>query len=96
MPDMCKHLGECRLPPTCTSAAVLRSVEFETDAGGYSKSATALGYGGVGYKWNQSLRTSLGYRVFYAYYQGPANVGKGSFRFQESLYGPQFNTTFTF
>jgi hypothetical protein len=72
------------------------SVEFETDARGYSGSATALGYGGVGYKWNQSLTSSLGYRVFYAYYQGPANSGNGSFRFQQFLYGPQFNTTFTF
>jgi hypothetical protein len=72
------------------------SIEFETDAGGLSKSATAQGYGGVGYKWNQSLTSSLGYRVFYTYYQGPANSGNGSFRFQEFLYGPQFNTTFTF
>jgi hypothetical protein len=43
-----------------------------------------------------SRRASLGYRVFYTYYQGPANSGNGSFRFQEFLYGPQFNTAFTF
>jgi hypothetical protein len=72
------------------------SIEFETDAGGYSKSATALGYGGVGYKWNQSLTSSVGYRVFYDYYQAPANSGNGTFRFQQFLYGAQFNTTFTF
>jgi hypothetical protein len=71
-------------------------IDFETDVGGYHGSATALAYGAVGYKWNQSLTTSLGYRVFYAYYQTPANSGSGSFRFQETMFGPQFNTTYTF
>ncbi len=71
-------------------------IDFETDVGGYHGSATALGYGAVGYKWNQSFTTSLGYRVFYAYYQTAANSGNGSFRFQETLFGPQFNVTYTF
>ena len=62
----------------------------------YDGSATAQGYGAVGYKWNQSITTSLGYRVFYAYYQTAANSGSGSFRFNETLYGPQFNVTYTF
>jgi hypothetical protein len=72
------------------------SVEFETDAGGLSKSATAQAYGGVAYKWNQYLTSSAGYRVFYAYDQSPADSGSGTFRFQQYLYGPQFNTTLTF
>jgi hypothetical protein len=72
------------------------SVEFETDAGGLSKSATAQAYGGVGYKWNQYLTSSAGYRFFYAYEQAAANGGNGSFRFQQYLYGPQFNTTLAF
>ena len=71
-------------------------IDFETDAGGYSGSATALAYGAVGYKWNQSLTSSAGYRVFYEYYQGAAVSGNGSFRFQQTLYGPQFDTTLTF
>jgi hypothetical protein len=72
------------------------SVEFETDAGGLSKSATAQAYGGVAYKWNQYLTSSAGYRVFYAYEQAAASSGNGSFRFQQYLYGPQFNTTLSF
>ena len=59
-------------------------------------SATAQGYGAIGYKWNQSLTTSLGYRILYVYYQTPANSGNGSFRFQEYLHGPEFNTSYTF
>ncbi len=70
--------------------------DFETDVGGYHGSATAGGFGAAGYKWNQSITTSLGFRVFYAYYQTAANSGNGSFRFQETLWGPQFNTTYTF
>ena len=70
-------------------------LDFETHAGGYHGSA--LGYGAVGYKWSQSFTTSLGYRVFYAYFQGPAEGGAaGSFRFNQTLYGPQFNATYTF
>jgi len=71
-------------------------LDFEGDVGGYHGSATALGYGAVGYKWSQSLTTSLGFRVFYAYYQTPANSGGGSFRFNETLWGPQTNVTYTF
>ncbi|MGO9420393.1 hypothetical protein [Roseiarcus sp.] len=71
-------------------------LDFEGDVGGYHGSATALGYGAVGYKWSQSLTTSLGFRVFYAYYQTPANSGGGSFRFNETLCGPQTNVTYTF
>ena len=72
------------------------SIEFEADAGGYQQERDGAGLWGGRYKWNQSLTTSLGYRVLYIYYQAPANSGNGSFRFQEFLYGPQFNTTFTF
>ncbi len=71
-------------------------IDFETDVGGYHGSATAQGYGAVGYKWNQSITTSLGFRVFYAYYQTAANSGNGSFRFQETLWGPEFNVAYTF
>jgi hypothetical protein len=71
-------------------------IDFEANAGGYHGSAAALGFGAIGYKWNQSLETSLGYRLFYEYYQGAAESGNGSFRFQQYLYGPQFTTTYTF
>ena len=69
---------------------------FETDAGGYSGSATAEVYGSVGYKWNEHLTSRVGGRVLYAYRQGPAESGNGSFRFQETIWGPLVDTVFTF
>jgi hypothetical protein len=71
-------------------------LDFEGDVGGYHGSATAQGYGAVGYKWNQSLTTSVGFRVLYAYYQTAANSGNGTFRFQETLWGPEFDTAYAF
>ncbi len=71
-------------------------LDFEGDVGGYHGSATAQGYGAVGYKWNQSITTSLGYRMMYVYYQTPANRGGGSFRFNENLHGPEFDVTYSF
>ena len=71
-------------------------IDFVANAGGWSGSATAQAFGAVGYKWNPSLTTSAGYRVFYEYYQGAANSGNGTFRFSETLYGPQFTTTYVF
>jgi len=71
-------------------------LDFETDVGGYSGSATAQAYGAVGYKWNQSITTSVGFRVLYVYYQTAANSGNGSFRFQETLWGPELNVTYNF
>ena len=71
-------------------------IDFETDVGGYSGSATAQIYGAVGYKWNQSITTKVGGRVFYVYYQTAANSGNGSFRFQETLWGPEVDVAYTF
>ncbi len=71
-------------------------IDFEGDVGGYHGSATAQGYGAVGYKWSQSITTSLGYRVIYVYYQTPATGGGGSFRFNENLHGPEFDVTYAF
>ncbi len=67
-------------------------IDFETDVGGYSGSATAQGYGAVGYKWNQSVTTSLGFRVLYAYYQTAANSGNGASVFRR-LCGGQNSTS---
>ena len=73
-------------------------LDFEGDVGGYHASATTQGYAAVGYKWNQSISTSLGFRVLYSYYQtsAPALIGQGSFRFQEYLWGPQVDLTYAF
>ena len=71
-------------------------LKLEANAGGYSGSATWLVYPAVGYKWNPSLTTSVGYRALYAFEQSPANIGTGSFRFQETLYGPELDVTYNF
>jgi len=71
-------------------------IDFVANAGGWSGSGTALGFAALGYKWNQSFSTSLGYRVFYEYEQADANRGNGTFRFQQYLYGPQFTATYAF
>ena len=62
-------------------------LDFEGDMGGYHGSATAQGYGAIGYKWNQSLTTSLGYRVLYAYYQTPANTAAAASVFRSICTG---------
>ena len=72
------------------------SLLFETDAGGYSRSATAQIYGAVAYKWNQYLTTRVGGRVIYAYYQTAAERGNGTFRLQETIWGPLVDTVLTF
>lgn len=71
-------------------------LQFETYAGGYSGSATAMGYGGVGYNWNPSLTLNLGFRVLYVYEHSAANVGNGSFRLQETFYGPELDVSYNF
>jgi hypothetical protein len=72
------------------------SLLFEADAGGYSRSATAQVYGAVALKWNQYLTTRVAGRVLYVYYQTAANSGNGTFRAQETIWGPLVDTTFTF
>ena len=37
-----------------------------------------------------------GLPTLYAYEQSPANIGTGSFRFQETLYGPELDVTYNF
>jgi len=71
-------------------------LDFEGDVGGYHDSATAQGYGAIGYRWSQSITTSVRYRMLYVYYQTPANTGSGSFRFQEYLHGPEVDVTYAF
>jgi hypothetical protein len=69
---------------------------FQADGGGYSGSATAQVYAGLGYNWTPNLTSSAGLRYFYAFEQGPANLNNGSFRFRETLFGPEFDTTLNF
>ncbi len=57
------------------------------DIGGLDKSATGQALGAIGYNWTQSISTTLGYRVLYAY-EKQNNAANGSFRIQQWMYGP--------
>jgi hypothetical protein len=62
-------------------------INFLTDLGGLSNSATGQMLGSVGYNWTPSIATTLGYRVLYAYdrdISGPLR----DFRYQAWMYGP--------
>jgi hypothetical protein len=71
-------------------------LKFEADGGGYSGSATAQVYSALGYNWTPSFTTSLGLRYLYAYEQTSANTGNGSFRFRQTMFGPEFDVTYNF
>jgi hypothetical protein len=70
-------------------------VKAETDFGGYSGNATAQGFAAVGYDWNASLSTSLGYRLLYVYEQQSNNFN-GSFRVQQIMHGPEIDMSLKF
>jgi hypothetical protein len=70
-------------------------VDALADVGGYSGSATSQALAAVGYNWNQSISTSLGYRVLYTYYQ-QSNGANGSFRNQSTMYGPLVSLSYGF
>jgi hypothetical protein len=62
-------------------------INFLTDLGGLSNSATGQVLGSVGYNWTPSIATTLGYRVLYTYERdisGPLR----DFRYQSWMYGP--------
>jgi hypothetical protein len=62
-------------------------VNFLTDLGGLSDSATGQVLGSVGYNWTPSIATTLGFRALYTYERqisGPAH----DFRYQSWMYGP--------
>ena len=70
-------------------------IKAETDFGGYTGNATAQGFTAVGYDWNPSLSTSLGYRLLYVYEQ-QANNFNGSFRIHEIMHGPEIDLSLKF
>jgi hypothetical protein len=71
-------------------------LKFEGDVGGYSGSATAQVYSAVGYNWTPNITSSVGLRYLYAYERTSANTGNGSFRFQQTMFGPEFDTSINF
>lgn len=78
--------------------------KFQVDGGGYSGSATAQVYSAISYNWTPNITSSGGLRYLYVYEQGPAkyfpnapsNFQNGSFRFRETLFGPEFDTSINF
>ncbi len=67
----------------------------ETDIGGCNQSVTWQAFGALGYNWTQSISTTVGFRALYVYYQ-KANNNNGSFRFQETILGPQATISYAF
>jgi hypothetical protein len=70
-------------------------VDAEADIGGYNKSATWQTFAAVGYNWTQNISSTLGFRALYVDYE-KANNFNGSFRFQQTLLGPQATITYAF
>lgn len=68
----------------------------EGDIGGYSSdSVTWQTFGALGYHFTQSISTTVGFRALYVDYR-QANHFNGSFRFQETLLGPQATINYAF
>ncbi len=71
-------------------------VSMEADGGGYSGSGTWQVYPAIGYNWNPSITTTLGFRALNVYRQDPARFGSGSFRLNETMYGPEADISYNF
>jgi hypothetical protein len=67
----------------------------EADIGAVANSTTWQTFAAVGYNWTPSISSTLGFRALYADYTEAAKLG-GSFRFQQTLLGPQFNVAYAF
>jgi len=68
----------------------------EADIGGYSSdSVTWQTFAALGYHFTQSISTTVGFRALYVDYR-QANNFNGSFRFQETLLGPQATINYAF
>jgi hypothetical protein len=70
-------------------------INFLTDMGGLSNSATGQVLGSVGYNWTPSFSTTLGYRALYTYFRdesGPLH----DFRYQSWMYGPFAGAKYSF
>jgi hypothetical protein len=70
-------------------------INFLTDLGGLSDSATGQVLGSVGYNWTPSIATTVGYRVLYTYERdisGPLR----DFRYQAWMYGPFAGLKYSF
>jgi hypothetical protein len=67
----------------------------EADIGGVANSMTWQAFGAVGYNWSQSVALTAGFRALYAEYEESAKWN-GSFRFQQTMLGPQLTVSYRF
>lgn len=67
----------------------------EADIGGVINSATWQTFAALGYDWTSSISTTLGFRALYVDYTESVKR-YGSFRFQQTLLGPQLTVSYRF
>ena len=67
----------------------------EADIGGTGNSATWQAFGALGYNWTSHISSTVGFRALYVDYRKYNDSG-GSFRFQQTLLGPQAQITYAF
>ena len=67
----------------------------EADIGGVSNSWTWQTFAAVGYNWTPSITSTLGFRALYVDYTESAKRD-GSFRFQQTMLGPQLTVSYLF
>lgn len=67
------------------------------DIGGFGlgSEVSSTGYLGLGYMWNRSFSTGLGFRYLYEDYEGPG-ARKGTFRYNATSYGPTLSMAWHF
>ncbi len=67
----------------------------EADIGGVANSATWQTFGAVGYNWTSSISSTVGFRALYVDYTESVKRD-GSFRFQQTMLGPQLTVSYLF
>lgn len=67
----------------------------EADIGGVSNSLTWQAFAAVGYYWTPSITSTLGFRALYVDYTESVHRD-GSFRFQQTMLGPQLTVSYLF
>jgi len=70
-------------------------VTSEADIGGTGNSATWQAFGALGYNWSSTISATMGFRAVYVDYQKSNGMG-GSFRYQQTLLGPQLAVSYAF
>jgi hypothetical protein len=67
----------------------------EADIGGVANSVTWQTFGAIGYNWTPSITSTLGFRALYVEYMESVKRD-GSFRYQQTMLGPQLTVSYLF